>query len=58
MFKMLVSSFLTALAIAILYFIFDHSFEKGLIIFLGSIIILMIREIVIKKIKDKKSKPN
>ena len=58
MIKLLVSSFLTALAISIIYFLSEHSLEKAIIIFLGSLVILIIRDLIVKKVKDKKNKPN
>lgn len=58
MIKMLVSSFLTALVISIIYFLFEHSLEKAIIIFIGLVFILLIRDLIVKKIKEKKNKPN
>ncbi|HHA9977595.1 TPA: hypothetical protein ACONWM_002744 [Staphylococcus aureus] len=58
MIKLLVSSFLTALVISIIYFLFEHSLEKAIIIFVGLLVILIIRDLIVKKVKDKKNKPN
>ncbi len=54
MIKLLVSSFLTVLVISIIYFLFEHSLEKTIIIFVGLLVILIIRDLIVKKVKDKK----
>lgn len=54
--KLFISSFVVALIISFLYFIFNHSLNETLTIFLIVLIVLILRNLAVQFYKNKKKK--